>query len=79
MVLEYFGQSRAFRDIATAMGDWVWETSADFKITYSSDRVREVLGYEPEDMLGQGPGDLLPPEEYERLLAENSSRECMVC
>ncbi len=57
---------RRFRDIATTMGDWVWETSADFKITYSSDRVREVLGYEPEDMLGKGPGDLLPPEEYER-------------
>jgi len=53
---------------------WEYETFSDvieripcfIEDVYNRKRLHSSLGYRP-------------PEEYERLLAENSSRECMVC
>jgi putative transposase len=53
---------------------WQYETFSDvieripyfIEDVYNRKRLHSSLGYRP-------------PEEYERLLAENSSRECMVC
>jgi len=53
---------------------WEYETFSDvveripyfIEDVYNKKRLHSSLGYRP-------------PEEYERLLAENSSRECMVC
>ena len=52
-----------FRDIAGAMSDWVWEIDADARYTYCSEKVKDVLGYSGEEMIGKTPFDLMIPDE----------------
>jgi PAS domain S-box-containing protein len=47
--------------------DWVWEVDANGVYTYASPKVRDLLGYEPEEIIGRTPFDLMPPEEAERV------------
>ncbi|MEU4426557.1 EAL domain-containing protein [Actinoplanes sp. NPDC024001] len=53
----------AFRDtVATAPG-WVWRVDADNRIVFSSPGVRELLGYEPHEVIGRDALDLLVLDE----------------
>lgn len=56
-----------FRDVALATADWVWEIDARGHYTYCSDKVLEVLGYTPEEVLGKNPRDFMPPDEAARI------------
>lgn len=56
-----------FRDLVEATSDWVWEVDASLAYTYVSPKVREFLGYEPQEVLGRTPFDLMPPEEARRV------------
>jgi len=65
---EQLQDSRAkFRDLAETVGDWVWEVDREGVYTYASPRVRDLLGYEPEEVLGKTPFDLMPPAEASRV------------
>ncbi len=57
-----------FRDVALASADWVWEMDAQGNYTYCSDRVRDVLGYTPEEIIGKRPGDFMPAEDRSQIL-----------
>ncbi len=59
-----------FRDLVETTSDWIWETDADGKYTYSSPRVRDLLGYEPDEVIGRKPFDFMPPDEAEHLAAK---------
>jgi len=50
--------------------DWVWETDAAGLYTYASPRVRDFLGYAPEEVIGKTPFDLMPPDEVARVAGE---------
>lgn len=54
---------RRFRDVALTSGDWIWEVNAQGRYTFASGRVKELLGYEPQDLYSMTPFDLMPPEE----------------
>lgn len=43
--------------------DWVWESDTEHRLTYSSDGVRDLLGYDPQDLIGRSALTLLPPEQ----------------
>ncbi|MEA1870551.1 MAG: PAS domain S-box protein [Euryarchaeota archaeon] len=48
-----------FRDVAGTMSDWVWEVDADARYTYCSEKVKDVLGYSVEEMIGKTPFDFI--------------------
>lgn len=52
-----------YRDIVENVGDWVWEFDANGQYTYSSPVVKQVLGYEPAEVIGKSPADLMPAVE----------------
>lgn len=52
-----------FRVLVETTSDWVWEVDANAVYTYVSPKVTEILGYEPHEVLGKTPFDLMPPEE----------------
>ncbi len=54
---------KRFRDILYSMGDWVWETDKNGVYTFASEEVKQVLGYEPEELIGKNPFELMPAEE----------------
>ncbi|MHC4882707.1 MAG: PAS domain S-box protein [Planctomycetota bacterium] len=56
-----------FRNLVESTSDWIWEVDANGRYTYVSSRVRRVLGYTPEELLGKTPFDLMPPEEAARI------------
>ena len=56
-----------YKRLVESLAEWVWETDADGKFTYSSPVVEAMLGWEPAQILGQGFLELLPPHEAARV------------
>ena len=54
-------------DLTRLVSDWVWETDRDFRLTYVSERVMEVLGLLPLELVGKSLLDLgtFPTQEEE--------------
>lgn len=59
-----------YRSLVETTSDWIWEVDANAIYTYASPRIRELLGYEPQEIIGRTPFDLMPPEEAERVAAK---------
>ena len=57
-----------FRALVESTSDWIWELDAQGRYTYSSPQVRNLLGYSPEEVIGEFPFDLMPQDEAARLL-----------
>ncbi|HET7213278.1 MAG TPA: PAS domain S-box protein [Terriglobia bacterium] len=50
--------------------DWVWETDSRGVYTFASPQVNELLGYEPQEVIGKTPFDLMSSEEAQRVARE---------
>ncbi|HVJ43669.1 MAG TPA: PAS domain S-box protein [Dongiaceae bacterium] len=48
-----------FRDLAEISSDWIWETDADLRLIYISDRFYSITGIAPEEILGKTRAELL--------------------
>jgi PAS domain S-box-containing protein len=51
------------RNLVESINDWVWETDEKFVITFSCPRVKDILGYEPCEILGKPLFKLMLAEE----------------
>lgn len=58
---------RRLRDLVGIVSDWVWEVDGLGRFTYTSDRVTELLGYDPQWLLGRAQSEITPPDEAARL------------
>ncbi len=56
-----------FQDVALSSADWIWEVDKEGKYTFASGRVKQILGYEPEEIIGKSPFDLMTPEDAPRV------------
>nr|KXH76103.1 MAG: hypothetical protein AM324_14600 [Candidatus Thorarchaeota archaeon SMTZ1-83] len=54
-----------FRLLAENAKDVIWTIDLDFKFTYISPACEEVLGYSPEELMGEDVGSLMPQETVE--------------
>ena len=61
------------RSLIESTQDWVWEVDAHGRYTYCSPRVKNLLGYEPEEVLGRTPFDFMDPDEAGRCGARFAS------
>lgn len=52
-----------FRSLVENTVDWFWEIDEATRYCYVSPRIRDLLGYAPEEVLGKTPFDLMPPKE----------------
>ncbi|NWF74414.1 MAG: response regulator [Nitrospirae bacterium] len=57
---------RRFRALLDTTSDWGWEIDEHALFTYSSQRICNILGYTPEEVLGKTPFDLMPQDEAPR-------------
>ena len=60
------GEAR-FRDITENVAEWVWEMDPEGKFTYSSPVAEQLLGYKPEEVVGQHFFDFFLPDEQQEL------------
>jgi PAS domain S-box-containing protein len=56
-----------FRDLVETTSDILWEVNAKGIYTYCSPNVAVILGYEPAELVGKTPFELMPPEEAQRV------------
>lgn len=56
-------------DLLNVSNDWVWEVDEQGRYTYVSDTVHDFLGYEPMELLGTTPFEMMTPEEAQRVAA----------
>lgn len=47
------GQDGRIAAIEETSGDWLWETTPDLVLTYSSRQLTQVLGYAPDEVIGR--------------------------
>ena len=58
---------KRFQDIALSSADWIWEVDREGKYTFASGRVKQILGYEPEEIIGKSPFDLMTSEDANKI------------
>ena len=56
-----------FRSMVENTTDWIWEVNEHIQYTYASPQVRELLGYEPDEIIGMTPFDIMTPENMQRV------------
>jgi PAS domain S-box-containing protein len=56
-----------YQGLVETVSDWVWEVDENAVYTYASPKVRDLLGYEPEEVIGKTPFDLMPAAEARRV------------
>ncbi|MBI3574187.1 MAG: EAL domain-containing protein [Gammaproteobacteria bacterium] len=67
-VMESLGDSEErFRTLVETTSDWIWEADARGVYTYASPKVKDLLGYAPEEVVGKTPFDFMPPDEAAKL------------
>jgi len=59
-----------FRALTESTSDWIWEVDENGVYTYASPKVRDILGYEPEEVIGKTPFDIMPEDEAQRVAEE---------
>ena len=59
-------QNRFF-DFANSLADWIWEIDKDDKYIFVSDKVKKVMGYEPGEIVGKTPFELMAKAEAEKV------------
>ena len=52
-----------YRNLVESTNDWVWETDENHVITYSCPKVKDILGYDPCEIVGKPLFDLMVAEE----------------
>ncbi len=55
-----------FRSLVETTSDWIWEIDAEGTYTYCSPKVRDLLGFAPEELVGKHLVDLITIREVER-------------
>ncbi len=56
-----------FRALTETTTDWIWEVDKEGVYTYVSPKIKELLGYEVNEVLGKTPFDLMAGEEAEKV------------
>lgn len=56
-----------FRSLVETSSDWIWEVDMECRYTYASPKAKDLLGYDPDEILGKYPFDFMIPEDRERI------------
>ena len=74
-----------FRSLVETSSDWVWEIDCNANYTYVSPKVKELLGYEPDEIIGTNFFGLMSEAEAKKIKPEfaaiteqHQAFECLV-
>lgn len=62
-------REQQFRALIESLGDYLWELDDNARYVYVSPGVRVTLGYDPGELTGKTPFDVMPPDEAKRVAA----------
>jgi PAS domain S-box-containing protein len=55
-----------YRALVEMSSDWIWELDEQGRYTFASPRVTEILGYQPSELIGRVPFDLMDKDEAKK-------------
>ncbi|MEA5112957.1 MAG: PAS domain S-box protein [Geobacteraceae bacterium] len=55
-----------FRSLVEATSDWIWEVDSNFRFTYASPKVNDLLGFKPAEIIGKTLFDFILEEDREK-------------
>gem|GEM_PF-1012928 len=56
-----------FKSLVESTSDWIWEINQNGIYIYASPKIKDILGYEPSEVLGKTPFHLMPKQETEKI------------
>ena len=56
-----------YRSLVETTNDWIWEVDENGVYTYCSPKIKDILGYNIEEVIGKTPFDFMPSIEAERV------------
>jgi PAS domain S-box-containing protein len=66
-VVAMSNENQRFKEMVENSQDFFWEFDQDANFTYVSPRIKDLLGYEPEELIGLNAFDLMGDAEAERV------------
>ncbi|MCF7830994.1 PAS domain S-box protein [Candidatus Gracilibacteria bacterium] len=60
-----------FRSLAESSPDLIWAIDKKFTYTYVSPKIKDILGYSQEEVIGKSPFDLMPRKEVKKILKKS--------
>ncbi len=57
-----------YQALIETTADFIWEMDTSGKYTYCSPQMKGLWGYEPQDMIGKTPFDVMPPQDREQAI-----------
>lgn len=74
-----------YRALVETTSDWVWEVDQNSRYTYVSPKVKDILGYTPQEMIGHTPFEFMREEEarqvqviFSEIAARRSPFSCLI-
>lgn len=65
--IEVRGKKALCSDVLASTRDWYWEVDEYFAFRYCSDGMKEIIGYEPEEIIGRTPFEFIMPIDQPRM------------
>jgi len=56
-----------FVSLIETTSDWIWEVDKSGVYIFSNQKVKDILGHEPHEVIGKTPFDLMPPNEAQKV------------
>jgi PAS domain S-box-containing protein len=56
-----------FRSLVECTSDWIWQVDENAVYTYVSPKIRDILGYTAEEVIGKTPFDLMPKADLDEV------------
>jgi PAS domain S-box-containing protein len=57
-----------YQALIETTADFIWEMDTSGKYTYCSPQMKDLWGYEPKDMIGKTPFDVMPPQDRKQAI-----------
>jgi PAS domain S-box-containing protein len=57
-----------YQALIETTADFIWEMDVSGKYTYCSPQMKDLWGYEPKDMIGKTPFDVMPPDDRKQAI-----------
>ena len=64
-----------FKSLVESTSDWIWQVDENAVYSYSSPKVKDILGYTPEEVIGKTPFDFMPKKEKQKV-SKMFARNC---
>ena len=56
-----------FLSLVETTSDWIWEVDISGTYIYSNQKVKDILGYDRQEVIGKTPFDFMPPHEARKV------------